>query len=248
MSKQKLIDVYELPEVSNICNQVLREVISLSKVSLAHVTIAAGNISLWHQHSRMTEIYFILKGEGILYYGNQALQAETGLYLVLPPNTPHRLKNTGGHDLEHLVFAIPPFNLDDVKLLEDVSMEEIVPKRFNYDQPLITASDGALIRELMNVEERKSLNVALAIGFLSTKRRAIPHYHQISEEIYYILGGNGLAKVGEQTFEVKKDSVIYVPANYIHALENKSDSEELCVLCLSSPAYTEGDFLKVSRN
>ena len=246
MPKPKLIDVYELPEISNVCNQVLREVISLPKVSLAYVTMGKGNVSLWHQHSRMAEVYFILKGEGILYYGNQTLQAENGAYLVLPPNTPHKLKNVGTSTLEHLVFASPPFDPTDVEILDDVSKDEPILKRFSYGKQPITALDGALIQELMDAEERKSLDVALAIGFLSPKRRAIPHYHQISEEIYYTIKGNGRVKVGEQTFGVKDGSVVYVPINQVHALENESDSEELKVLCLSSPSYTECDFLKVS--
>jgi mannose-6-phosphate isomerase-like protein (cupin superfamily) len=114
MPESKLIDVYELDPVENVCDQTLREVISLPKVSLAHVIMDEGNVSLWHQHSRMSEVYFILEGEGILYYGNEALQAKKGAYLIIPPNTPHKLKNTGKSDLEHLVFAIPPFDPDPI--------------------------------------------------------------------------------------------------------------------------------------
>src|SRR4030042_6527110 len=87
----------------------LGEVISLPKVSLAHVLMEPGNVSLWHRHSNMSEIYFILEGEGILYHGDKALQAENGAYLLLPPDTPHKLRNTGNSALEHLVLAVPPF-------------------------------------------------------------------------------------------------------------------------------------------
>jgi mannose-6-phosphate isomerase-like protein (cupin superfamily) len=131
MPHPKLIDVYELPTVSNVCNQNLREVISLPKVSLAHVMMNGDNVSLWHQHSRMSEVYFILEGEGILYYGNRALQVEKGIYVVLPPHTPHKLKNTGKSDLEHLVFAIPPFDSHDVELLGDDATEDVVIERWD---------------------------------------------------------------------------------------------------------------------
>ncbi len=243
MPEPKLIDVYELPTVDNVCNQILREVISLPKVSMAHVIMNEGNVSLWHQHSKMTEVYFILEGEGILYYGERALKVEKGAYLVIPPNTPHKLRNTGNSDLEHLVFAIPPFNPEDVEILDDSPTEDITPEKFSYEKPPITALDGALIYELMNADERKSLGVALAVGFLPQGRKAIPHHHRISEEIYYVTNGVGRVRVGKQNFEVKKGSVVYVPTNKIHALENGSDSEELKVLCVSSPSYTEGDFL-----
>jgi len=243
MSEPRLIDVYELSTVENVCNQILREVISLPKVSMAHVIMNEGNVSLWHQHSRMSEVYFILEGEGILYYGNKALQAEKGAYLVLPPNTPHKLRNTGKSDLEHLVFAIPPFDPEDVEILDDSPSENVSPTKFTYDKPPITALDGALIYELMNEKERKQMDVALAVGFLPAGRKAIPHYHKISEELYYVTDGFGKVRVGEQDFEVKKGSLIYVPTDSVHALENGSDSEELRVLCVSSPSYTEGDFI-----
>ncbi len=245
MPKPTLLDVYELSVVNNICNQILREVISLSNVSMAHIIMNGGNVSLWHKHSKMTEVYFIINGNGILYHGNQALLVETGAYLVLPPNTPHKLRNIGKYDLEHLVFAIPPFDSNDVEILDDNITENITPKKFNYNKPSITALDGALIYELMDAEERKDLDVALAVGFLPPRRKAIPHYHHISEEIYYVTEGLGKVMVGEQTFEVKKGSVVYVPTNRVHALENRSDSEKLRILCVSSPSYTEEDFLKV---
>lgn len=241
MPNPKLIDVYELPTVENICNQVLREVISLPKVSMAHVTMSPGNTSLLHQHSKMSEVYFILEGKGILYYGNKALEVEKNVYYVLPENTSHKLKNTGTSNLEHLVLAIPPFDPDDVNLLKDTLNEPIL-KKFKHEKTPIIALDGALIYELISGNKRKRLDVALAVGFLPQKRKAIPHYHKISEEIYYVTSGIGEVHVGEKAFKIQKGSVIYIPINKVHALENKSDTE-LRVLCVSSPAYTEGDFI-----
>ncbi len=243
MATAKLIDVYTLPTVDNICNQILREVISLPKVSMAHVTMNPGNVSLWHQHSMMSEVYFLLEGKGVLYYEDKSIRAEKGTYLILPPKTPHKLRNTGSSNVEHLVFAIPPFNPNDVELLDDFANEKSTPDRFKYDKRPITALDGALIYELIPSNERERLDVALAVGFLPKERKAIPHYHKISEEIYYVSSGIGRLRVGQENFNIRKGSVIYVPRDIVHALENKSDSEELKVLCVTSPAYTEGDFI-----
>ena len=167
MTNPKLIDVYDLPTVDNVCNQILREVLSLPKVSMAHVTMKPGNTSLWHQHSRMSEIYFVLDGEGVLFYGNKSIIAKRGTYLMLPPKTPHKLRNTGNSDLEHLVFAIPPFDPKDVELLDDFANEKDVPEIFDYEKPPITALDGALIYELIPPNERNRLDVALAVGFFA---------------------------------------------------------------------------------
>lgn len=244
MYESRLIDVYELPVAANVCNQTLREVISLSNFSMAHVTMEKGNVSLWHQHSRMSEVYFILNGQGALYHRDQVLLVESGAYQVLNPYTPHKLRNTGSSTLEHLVFAIPPFDPNDLEILEDNS-RAVSPKKFSYEKPPITALDGALIYELMNADERNRFDLALAIGSLPHVREALPHYHKISEEIYYIIDGLGKVRVGEKVFDVKKGSVVYVPVDQVHALQNESDSEELRVLCVSSPAYRDGDFILV---
>ena len=243
MAEGRLINVYDLPTVYNVCNQILREIISLPKVSMAHVIMEEGNVSLWHKHSNMGEIYFILEGEGILYQGNRSLKVKEDSYQIISKNTPHALENTGKSNLEHLVFAIPPFNLEDVEILNDSSSKDFISEEFKYDKSPITALDGALIYELMNEKERKDLDVALAVGFLPQRKKAIPHHHLISEELYYVTKGEGKVKVGKQIFGVKKGSVICVPVNQTHALENESDSEELKILCVSSPSYTEGDFI-----
>jgi len=243
MAIPRLIDVYQLPTTDNICNQVLREVISLPKVSMAHVIMNPANVSLWHQHSIMTEVYFVLDGEGILYYGDKSIRAKGGTYVMLPPKTPHKLKNIGNSNLEHLVFAVPPFSPHDVELLDDFANETFIPETFKHDKPPITALDGALIYELIPPDERERLDIALAVGFLPKGRKAIPHYHKISEEIYYVSSGVGQVRVDEEKFNIKKGSVIYVLRDKVHALENKSDSEELNIVCITSPAYKEEDFI-----
>lgn len=234
----EVIDVYSLPPVDNVCGQILREVISLPKCSVAHVIMNECNVSLLHQHARMSEVYFIIDGEGVLYHGDKAMNAKNGAYLMLPPKTPHKLRNTGSSVLEHLVIAMPPFDPKDVELLND-DEKGIVPETFVHDKPPITALDGALIYEVMSSKE---LDVGLAVGFLPARRKAIPHYHRISEEVYYICSGVGTIRVGEETADIKKGSVIFVPRNKVHALENKS-GEELTVLCITSPAYSDGDFI-----
>lgn len=114
------IRVSWLPEVSNICNQVLREVWKNSALSLAHVIMPAGGISLLHEHHTFTELYYILSGRGILTLGSKELQVREETLVVIPPRTPHRLKNVGKSRLRHLVISNPPFNPQDVILLEEM--------------------------------------------------------------------------------------------------------------------------------
>ncbi len=96
MPNLELIDVPGLETADNVCNQVLREVITVENLfSLAHVTMEQGNVSLLHDHSEMSEIYFMLSGDGIIYHGNRALRAVKPAPLYILPGTEHRLYNTG---------------------------------------------------------------------------------------------------------------------------------------------------------
>lgn len=241
-------NVYDLPVVDNVCNQILREVISLAGVSIAHVVMEPGNVSLLHKHSRMSEIYFILGGRGILYHNNRILEVEKGAYLALPPDTSHKLENAGNCNLEHLVLAVPPFDAGDVILLNekisDRENSQIAHVKFENKKAPIKAQDGAIIYELLSKKEREIMNVALAVGSLPPKRKAIPHFHKASNEIYYIISGRGVIEVEDSRYEAEKDRLIYIPANFVHALENTSKFKNLDVLCVSAPAYSDEDFYK----
>ncbi|PIN69218.1 hypothetical protein COV93_06435 [Candidatus Woesearchaeota archaeon CG11_big_fil_rev_8_21_14_0_20_43_8] len=236
----KHFEIYDLLPVANVCDQVLREVISFGNVSMAHVLMDRGNVSLLHRHQKMTEVYFVLDGTGVLHHGDMSLSVQKGAYLVIPPKVPHKLKNPGGSRLEHLVLAIPPFDPADVEVMDDPGIDAI-PEIFSYDSPLMIASDGAMVRELMVADERKQYGISLALGTLPAYRKAKRHHHKVSEEVYYVMSGSGKAIVDDKTFEVRKGSVIHVPVNAEHALECGSDDLE--VLCIASPAYMDEDFL-----
>ena len=115
MANATCFNLYDLPPVANVCNQVLREVVSFPNASIAHVLMHPGNVSLLHQHRRMTELYFVIEGRGVLYHGYKAMDVNNGAYCIIPKNTPHQLRNISSIDLEHLVIAIPPFDRNDIE-------------------------------------------------------------------------------------------------------------------------------------
>jgi len=86
------------------------------------------------------------------------------------------------------------------------------------------------------------LGLSLARGFLPPQRRAIPHHHDISEEIYYVVSGSGRIRVESIEGEINPGTLIYIPKSAVHALENTSDVD-LEVLCVASPPYRDDDFI-----
>lgn len=106
------------------------------------------------------------------------------------------------------------------------------------------AKDGALVYELFK-DGKGIKSVGLASGFLDPDRKAFPHFHKVSEEIYYIASGKGKVKAGDSTFIVEAGDAVFIPRNMVHALENTSKREKMHVLCISSPPYKPKDFIFV---
>ncbi|MBW2997223.1 cupin domain-containing protein, partial [Candidatus Woesearchaeota archaeon] len=181
-------------------------------------------------------------GEGVLYHSNKALRVKKGAYLVIPPQIPHKLWNTGVGSLEHLVFSSPPFNPSDV-LIIDESRKTSEPKieKFNSNADLKKAMDGAIVHELLSRQDQIMLSTGLALGYLPPRKTATRHKHDISEEVYYVMEGKGTVAVRNMVQEVKPGTVVYLPTGVHHGLENTSH-RKLEVMCLSSPPYSNSDF------
>lgn len=107
------------------------------------------------------------------------------------------------------------------------------------------ARDGALIFELFRSSNIAPKNISVASGHLKPKQKALPHYHKISEEVYYIISGSGRCRVGDSVEKIKKREAVYIPVNAVHALENTNRTKTMKVLAISSPPYQDSDMFFV---
>lgn len=103
------------------------------------------------------------------------------------------------------------------------------------------ARDGALIFELFRDTGLAIKNISIATGYLEPGQKAIPHFHQVSEEIYYVLSGEGCCRINNIIEAIKRGDAVYLPVGAVHALENLSSSETMKVLAISSPPYQDSD-------
>lgn len=72
----------------------------------------------------------------------------------------------------------------------------------------------------------------VSIGLAVVKDRIRPHYQKISDEIYYILEGEGEAFIGEESHHVKQGDVLSIPKGTVHSFINKG--QEPCLILFSS--------------
>jgi mannose-6-phosphate isomerase-like protein (cupin superfamily) len=92
-----------------------------------------------------------------------------------------------------------------------------------------TTKDGSTIRELMHASKQ-----SLAEATLSPGQQTERHYHAASEELYYLLEGDG-----ERSAVVPGDAILIPPGAW-HQITATGGSE-LRFLCCCAPAYQHAD-------
>jgi mannose-6-phosphate isomerase-like protein (cupin superfamily) len=103
-----------------------------------------------------------------------------------------------------------------------------------------TTKDGSEVRELLAYRNSGIRNQSLAEARVAPGASTQEHYHQKTEEIYYITHGRGRMRIGAEVREVKAGDAIAIPPGQKHKLWNTGD-EWLRVLCCCAPAYEHAD-------
>ena len=107
-------------------------------------------------------------------------------------------------------------------------------------QKSFTTRDGSTIRSILDRTnapvEKQSLAEATLPPLAATER----HYHQLSEEFYFILEGSGRMEMDGNTREVGPGDAILIPAKAWHQITATSRGS-LRFLCCCAPPYAHED-------
>jgi mannose-6-phosphate isomerase-like protein (cupin superfamily) len=101
-------------------------------------------------------------------------------------------------------------------------------------EPFVT-KDGSTIRELHHTALQ-----SLAEATLEVEQATERHYHRATEEIYFVLKGQGKLEVDGEVTHVRPGDAVLIPAGAWHELENNGTSE-LRILCCCTPPYSHDD-------
>jgi mannose-6-phosphate isomerase-like protein (cupin superfamily) len=96
-----------------------------------------------------------------------------------------------------------------------------------------TTKDGSKIRELHHTEDQSLAEATLEPG-QATER----HYHARTEEIYFLLEGEGDMEVDGEERRVAPGDAVLIPAGAWHQIRALSP---LRFLCTCAPAYSHDD-------
>tara|TARA_B100001123_G_C14524901_1_gene715830 strand:+ start:96 stop:470 length:375 start_codon:yes stop_codon:yes gene_type:complete len=113
-------------------------------------------------------------------------------------------------------------------------------------EPFIT-KDGSEIRELLAYRNSGVQNQSLAEARIPVGGATMEHYHNKTEEIYYITDGRGRMIIDQEQCEVRSGDAIAILPGQVHQLFNIGD-ETLHLLCCCSPSYEHQDTIITEIN
>ncbi|ENN96756.1 hypothetical protein J422_00526 [Methanocaldococcus villosus KIN24-T80] len=102
----------------SIIRELIHPKFANSKQSLALAEVPINGKTLLHRHKTSEEIYFILEGKGKMILDNKEFEIEMGDTILIPPNTKHKVINTGDKPLKILCASYPAYSDNDTELLE----------------------------------------------------------------------------------------------------------------------------------
>ncbi len=103
-----------------------------------------------------------------------------------------------------------------------------------------TTKDTSTIREILAPRQATTVRQSFAEATLAIGAATDAHSHPDTEEIYYILAGQGLIAIETEQRVVGVGDGICIPAGSKHQIRNVGQSP-LVFLCCCVPAYTDED-------
>jgi mannose-6-phosphate isomerase-like protein (cupin superfamily) len=106
--------------------------------------------------------------------------------------------------------------------------------------PPFTTKDGSEIRELLAHRNSCIRNQTLAEARLPAGGSTESHHHVATEEIYFVLEGEGLMRVDQESAVVRPGDAIAIPPGASHQIANTGPGV-LRFLCCCAPGYEHED-------
>jgi mannose-6-phosphate isomerase-like protein (cupin superfamily) len=85
--------------------------------SLAYAVVKVGEKTIPHRLKNSVEVYFILKGSGIMHIDKEKRRVNQFDAIYIPPNSIQWIENIGNEDLEFICIVSPPWSKNNEEIL-----------------------------------------------------------------------------------------------------------------------------------
>lgn len=106
------------------------------------------------------------------------------------------------------------------------------------EQSPFTTKDGSTIRSILDRTNAPVQNQSLAEATVPVGKPTERHYHKLSEELYFILEGQGIMEINGEERQVLPGDAILIPPGAWHQI---TACETLRLLCCCAPPYSHED-------
>ncbi|MFZ2412160.1 MAG: cupin domain-containing protein [Candidatus Methanoperedens sp.] len=102
------------------------------------------------------------------------------------------------------------------------------------------AGDNSLLRELLHPDKADlDIRYSLAHAVVPPGQTTTPHSLKTSE-VYYIMEGEGMMHIDDETARVRQGQAVYIPPNSRQYIRNTGKTD-LVFLCIVDPAWRKED-------
>jgi len=105
-----------------------------------------------------------------------------------------------------------------------------------HNTKIIVTPHGSEIRPLIDRTTSPINQCSLAEEVLPPGASVTPHHHEVIEEIYYVVEGDGVMRIDDEEREVVAGDAIYIPRFARHTLTNTGNGP-MKILLACGPAF-----------
>lgn len=99
--------------------------------------------------------------------------------------------------------------------------------------------DGSTIWEFLHPDSSQIRDTSIAEADLEPGQATMQHVHDRSQEVYYILDGEGTMKLGDESFTVETGDAILIKPGTAHNVT--ASGRGMRILCICTPPYSHDD-------
>ncbi|MGH9357983.1 MAG: cupin domain-containing protein [Terriglobia bacterium] len=100
---------------------------------------------------------------------------------------------------------------------------------------------GALSKLLVNPDNTQTSSFDFRISIYEPRGHVEPHTHSDAEQVYYILEGKGLMRLGDRDLVVEPNTAIHIPSGLIHGIANTGLEDLVFIVVTTPPQISRSD-------